>query len=133
MGRVIDLRGNTGVRESYSLVTYGSAGLYASAPACGGGVSGRPGIAAGVLRGSRIVYRITLDASTPPGGLLSVSTCYRTMGEDTVIAVGKGCPTSAAAFNCVAANDDGGAGTQLCPDNAKASYVTLPAVAPFVY
>ena len=59
------------------------------------------------------------------GGTLTLSTCGLT-SDNTVIYAGRGCPTSAADFACVAGNDnaddDGG---DECTENPGASTLVL--------
>ena len=70
--------------------------------------------------GSRLVYRLSLGASVPLGGLLTLSTCGLT-SNNTVLYLGTGCPTWFGSFNCLRGNDNSAAG---CAPNALASSLT---------
>ena len=70
--------------------------------------------------GARLVYSLTLGATVPLGGTLTLTTCGVTR-NNTVLYVGTGCPAWALPFGCLVGNDDAAA----CPGNALASTVTL--------
>jgi hypothetical protein len=71
--------------------------------------------------GSRLVYALALNASTPLGGVLRFSTCGLT-ANDTVLYVGTGCPSWALPFGCLAGNNDAG-----CGSNGLASTLSIVA------
>ena len=67
--------------------------------------------------GSRLVYRLSLGAGVPLGGVLTLSTCGLT-ANDTVLYLGTGCPTWFGSFNCLRGNDNG---APACGANGLAS------------
>jgi outer membrane protein assembly factor BamB len=77
--------------------------------------------------GRRLAYAVDLPHDAPLGGVLAVSTCASAPpSNDTLLWVGVGCPASAAAFGCVAGNDDA---APACGANARASAATVVGVA----
>ena len=71
--------------------------------------------------GSRLVYALTLNDSTPLGGSLRLSTCGLS-ANNTVLYVGTGCPSWALPFGCLAGNDDA---VPACGSNGLASSLTI--------
>lgn len=73
--------------------------------------------------GSRLVFALSLGATSPLGGTLTLTTCGATR-NNTVLYVGTGCPTWDRPFGCLVGSDDAAA---ACPGNPLASTVTLTA------
>ena len=80
--------------------------------------------------GARLLYALDLGATTPLGGVLTVTTCGHS-ANNTVLYVGTGCPAWAQPFGCRAGNDN--AAGPACGGNALASTVTLVAAQPSYY
>ena len=70
--------------------------------------------------GSRLVFRLSLGAGVPLGGVLTLSTCGLT-ANDTVLYLGTGCPTWFGSFNCLRGNDNA---APACGANGLASSLT---------
>jgi hypothetical protein len=109
------------------------AGASGSAPPLSSRVDGTPGMytagtcAAGLrafFPGSRLLYSLFLGATTPLGGVLTVTTCGLS-ANNTVLYVGTGCPAWDRPFGCVVGNDN--AAAPACGSNALASTASVTA------
>ena len=123
LNRVVALVGNSGVAPAASTAASGNGGMYTSG-SCATGFKA-------FFMGPRLAYAIFLNASTPLGGVLSLTTCGHT-ADNTVLYVGTGCPTWAAPFGCVA-GADGGDGSSACGSNALAAALTVTATQQVYY
>lgn len=112
------LSGSNGTAPPVSSRARGNIGMYTTGSCEAGYGAFAPG--------ARLVYLLSLDAATPPGGTLTLSTCGLTT-NNTVLYVGKGCPTWFGSFQCVRGNNNAGelVASQACATNAFASTLSI--------
>lgn len=120
VGRVIELYGPSGSSGAASMSVFGGTSSMYAGETCSGALPM-------ALSGPRVTYRIQLPSSMPLNGSLEITTCgYTTNAADTVLAVGRGCPSSSASFRCLGANDN----SALPCANSMASYIKIAANEP---
>lgn len=109
------LSGVAGSTSQLSSLGDGNAGMYTSGSCLAGYRTFFPG--------SRLVFSLFLGESAVLGGILTVTTCGLTK-NNTVLYVGRGCPTWSEPFGCLAGTDDD---EGACLANRLASTVRIVA------